>query len=270
MTSEAVQQLDHLAPISTSLHDAYHDDLPPPASNLSSESPLMASTTPLDIPEQIAFKANEPALATQLHVADPNETAAFEAYSTFLQDETMVADKDEESKGDKERVSTSTNPESLRAPSPRAGDSHEAAHESVPDSIPTHAHTVNEAEGGTAGDWDPLRKEENEEMEDLHEKTVIEDGGDVVDSHGRVLFPGDEAKSTPAVSRRTSHLHLNLKPPSPQPWDLGADNQNGRLHTPNLYSSPAGSQKFLAGKNTVYVSIFNFPIPLIFFSLANF
>lgn len=254
MNAEAVQQLDHLAPKSTSLHDAHHNALPSPASNLSLESPSMAATTPVDTSEQFAFKANEPVVATQILVADPNDTAALEGESTFLQDETMVAEKDDESKGDKKSVLTSTNSESLRAPSPRPSDSNEATQATLPDSVSTHIHTVNEADGGTAGRWDPLRKEQNEEMEDLHEKTVIENGGDVVDSHGRVLFSGEEAKSTPTVSRRPSHLHLNLKPPSPQPWDLvGTDTQNGRLHISNLYSSPAGSQKFLTGQNTVYV-----------------
>lgn len=65
---------------------------------------------------------------------------------------------------------------------------------------------------------DPLRHPrptiDRKEVQDM---TVVEEEADVVDSNGHTLYRNTDAKPT---SKRTSHLHLDLKPPSPQPWDV--------------------------------------------------
>ncbi|KAJ8520360.1 hypothetical protein ONZ45_g2816 [Pleurotus djamor] len=55
------------------------------------------------------------------------------------------------------------------------------------------------------------------------ENTLVVDEGDVVDSRGRVLYPDDDFDEKPtdiSSPRRASHLRLDLKVPSPQPWEL--------------------------------------------------
>ncbi|CAA7264677.1 unnamed protein product [Cyclocybe aegerita] len=114
----------------------------------------------------------------------------------------------------------------------------------------------------TATHWNPLHPlgQETTEKEDDHiyhdkDKTVIveEDEDDIVDSKGRLMFP-DETKETtqtpggilrpsPAASRRASHLRLDLKPPSPQPWDHIDPPLDNNLKAIAGYYSP-GTTKF--------------------------
>ncbi|KAJ3513043.1 hypothetical protein NLJ89_g3167 [Agrocybe chaxingu] len=114
----------------------------------------------------------------------------------------------------------------------------------------------------TATHWNPMHPlgQETTEKEDDHiyhdkDKTVIveEDEDDIVDSKGRLMFP-DETKETthtpggilrpsPAASRRASHLRLDLKPPSPQPWDHIDPPLDNNLKSIAGYYSP-GTTKF--------------------------
>ncbi|KAF9457459.1 Golgin subfamily A member 7/ERF4 family-domain-containing protein [Collybia nuda] len=88
---------------------------------------------------------------------------------------------------------------------------------------------------------DPLRTDSKEVDDTQDLKVVVEE--DVVDSNGRLLYPGVDLKPSPVASRRTSHLRLDLKPPSPQPWELidppDIDGKSG----PDYYST-LGSKKF--------------------------
>ncbi|KAL1709401.1 Golgin subfamily A member 7/ERF4 family-domain-containing protein [Schizophyllum commune] len=80
------------------------------------------------------------------------------------------------------------------------------------------------------GDWHPLhddaRSAVNKEASRPDLTVIVEDGEQVVDSHGRLLFPDDTSSvgagtEKPAAGRRTSHLHLDLtRSREPQPWDL--------------------------------------------------
>ncbi|KAG6919487.1 hypothetical protein DXG01_005746 [Tephrocybe rancida] len=64
------------------------------------------------------------------------------------------------------------------------------------------------------------------------------------------LYPTLEKKLSPVASKRASHLHLNLKPPSPQPWDLveppDADETKGN----HDYYSTVDSRKFKTLQST--------------------
>ncbi|KAF9560194.1 hypothetical protein CPC08DRAFT_490556 [Agrocybe pediades] len=95
--------------------------------------------------------------------------------------------------------------------------------------------------------WDPLQKEEtvdNDKTQVLDNTVVMEDGDDVVDSNGKVLYPDNEAKPTPIPSRRTSHLRLDIKPPSPMPWE--------QIDPPLSNNDSAGGTRQLIPKSSYY------------------
>ncbi|KAF9042065.1 Golgin subfamily A member 7/ERF4 family-domain-containing protein, partial [Panaeolus papilionaceus] len=75
---------------------------------------------------------------------------------------------------------------------------------------------------------------------------------DIVDSKGKLLIPDqDDVEGKPMGSRRTSHLRLDLKPPSPQPWDQIEPPLNNNMKAVAGYYSPAASQqKFHSMQNT--------------------
>lgn len=71
-----------------------------------------------------------------------------------------------------------------------------------------------------------------------------------------MIYSTSEKKPSPVASRRTSHLHLDLKPPSPQPWDLvDPPTSDSRKGGPDFYST-LGSRKFHTLQSTTCV----FPI----------
>ncbi|KAF8887714.1 Golgin subfamily A member 7/ERF4 family-domain-containing protein [Infundibulicybe gibba] len=71
--------------------------------------------------------------------------------------------------------------------------------------------------------WDPLQHGDPLDLgsnEDLQASNTmaVKDADSILDSNGRLLFP--DSKHPSMASRRASHLRLDIKPPSPQPWDL--------------------------------------------------
>ncbi|KAG5654345.1 hypothetical protein H0H81_004299 [Sphagnurus paluster] len=95
---------------------------------------------------------------------------------------------------------------------------------------------------------DPLRTVLHDRPATQDIKVVVEEG-DIGDLTGENLYSNMEKKASPATSRRASHLHLNLKPPSPQPWELidppESNDGHGREGGQDYYST-MGSRKFQA------------------------
>jgi len=99
---------------------------------------------------------------------------------------------------------------------------------------------------------DPLRTTPHHGPE-AQELTVVVEDGDITDSPGGDLYSTLEKKPSPAASRRASHLHLNLKPPSPQPWDIiDPPESEGHKGGPDYYST-LGSHKFHTLQSTTCV-----------------
>jgi hypothetical protein len=66
--------------------------------------------------------------------------------------------------------------------------------------------------------------------------TIVEEEVEAVNSNGHVLYPDVDTKP----SKRTSHLRLDFKPPSPQPWDLvDPPNEESRKDKARFYSVAA-------------------------------
>ncbi len=67
-------------------------------------------------------------------------------------------------------------------------------------------------------------EDDEEAVSSGQDMTMVVEEGDVVDSRGRLMYSVDEEvdEKPSAVNspRRASHLHLNLKASSPQPWEL--------------------------------------------------
>ncbi|KAF5377263.1 hypothetical protein D9615_006428 [Tricholomella constricta] len=98
---------------------------------------------------------------------------------------------------------------------------------------------------------DPLRTPPHSGLE-AQEVTVVVEDGDITDSAGDNLYSTLEKKPSPAASRRASHLHLDLKPPSPQPWDLiEPPDTDDRKGGPDYYST-LGSRKFQTLQSTTH------------------
>ncbi|KAG6845289.1 hypothetical protein H0H87_011440 [Tephrocybe sp. NHM501043] len=93
---------------------------------------------------------------------------------------------------------------------------------------------------------DPLRaQDEGQELD------ISVEGGDISFSAVEKLYPALERKPSPVASKRASHLHLNLKPPSPQPWDLVDPPEADETKGNNDYYS-TGSRKFRTLQSTIH------------------
>ncbi|KAF8895031.1 Golgin subfamily A member 7/ERF4 family-domain-containing protein [Gymnopilus junonius] len=102
--------------------------------------------------------------------------------------------------------------------------------------------------------WDPLnstepREEEEGDRTHGQDRTIIvEEGDDVVDSNGKLIYPDDddddEEEERKPVQRRTSHLRLDLKPHSPLPWEQVNPPLDNNLKAIAGYYSPVTSHKF--------------------------
>jgi hypothetical protein len=149
---------------------------------------------------------------------------------------TLEGTEDEIDESDEKRVSTRS---SARSNSP--------SEEQLRDAYLTPGENEKTKEGVT-DESDPLRDPHRinftNEANDTQELTVVVEDGDVVDSNGRLIYSGVDLKPSPAASRRASHLRLDLKPPSPQPWDLiDPPSDTDRKGGPDFYST-LGSRKF--------------------------
>lgn len=180
---------------------------------------------------------------TEHHMGDLNTSMAGEADgSTVLQETTMVdgGDDDEaEQRGDpgERRVS-------LTSQKRYSGNG-------VANEVAQGRMDQGQEDEADIADWDPLRQTMRPASGDVNQTQdltmVVEEevGDELVDSNGRVLFTDSNAKPSPAGSRRASHLRLNIKPPSPQPWDLidPPPSDNGHKGNHDFYST-SGSRKF--------------------------
>jgi len=111
---------------------------------------------------------------------------------------------------------------------------------------PIHRQPVESAEKDMV-DSDPLRSPRrthfSTDPKEAHDVTVVEEEVDIVNSNGHTLYPDTYTKPSPTVPKGASHLRLNLKPPSPQPWELidPPSEENGK-GVRGFYS--VGAQKF--------------------------
>lgn len=154
--------------------------------------------------------------------------------SVVQQGRTMLGGAEEEiDESDEKRVSTA-----VRSPSP----SEEALREAY--LTPRKMLEIREGVKDDSGPLrDPLRTNFTNEANDAQELTVVVEEDDIVDSNGRLLYSGVGSKPSPAASRRASHLRLDLKPPSPQPWELIDPPDTDPKGGPDYYST-LGSRKF--------------------------
>jgi len=94
-------------------------------------------------------------------------------------------------------------------------------------------------------DSDPLRNPQRTHFstcaKEAQDVTVLEDEVDVVDSNRHVLYPDIDTKPPPAASRRASYLRLDLKPPSPRPWELIGPPEESRNDGRNYRAGPQKS-----------------------------
>jgi len=103
--------------------------------------------------------------------------------------------------------------------------------------------------------WDPLHANDSMDKDktQIHDNTVVIEEGDVVDLHGKVLYPENDLKPIPIPSGRTSHLRLDLKPPSPMPWEQIDPPVGNNDKSVTGHYSPASSQKFRTLQSSGYV-----------------
>lgn len=87
---------------------------------------------------------------------------------------------------------------------------------------------------------DPLRTNFSEEANNTQELPAVVEENDIVNSNGRLLYSDVDTRP---VSKRASHLRLDLKPPSPQPWEIIDPPEIDRKGGPDYYST-LGSRKF--------------------------
>ncbi|KAL0945564.1 hypothetical protein HGRIS_014725 [Hohenbuehelia grisea] len=128
------------------------------------------------------------------------------------------------------------------------------AHKETPEKEKRLANQIGAAANGGAQAWHPLssvqdtalREANNDSSTSLGPPVVVDDGA-IVDSRGHVLIAEDdeerdaERDDDALQSPRRTHppLHLELKPPSPQPWDLvDPPSSNGHPKT-DTFSAPS-------------------------------
>lgn len=94
---------------------------------------------------------------------------------------------------------------------------------------------------------DPLRNPRpthfSTDPKEEQDVTIVEEELDVVNSNGHALYPDMDTKPSHVASKRASHLRLDFKPPSPQPWEIvDSPNEESREDPRGFYS--VGAQKF--------------------------
>jgi len=115
----------------------------------------------------------------------------------------------------------------------------------------THAHkkslrsqvSLEEVRDKPTPSWDPSTVTgEVIEMQEREKSTVMVAEEDIVDSKGKLLFPDEDTTAKLPISRRGSHLKLDLKPPSPLPWEQIGPPLDNNLKAIGGYYSPATSR----------------------------
>lgn len=182
---------------------------------------------------------------TQSHHDANTSAASLEGESTTtmnMAERTLV--EEESKKGHKSGPSTS----SLSLPPSKDDD---AQKRTSLDRVSDHNANATTTTPTTPTTWDPLNHAEEVEGDRTHgqDKTVVvEEGDDVVDATGKVIYPDEELGRKP-VQRRTSHLHLDLKPASPLPWEQVDPPLDNNLKAIAGYYSPGTWHKFRTLQN---------------------
>ncbi|GLB36611.1 putative golgin subfamily A member 7/ERF4 family protein [Lyophyllum shimeji] len=179
--------------------------------------------------------ASEPESHLPRASSDNNEGKRTPADDSVLQERTIVGSEDTHGEtGDEKRLSLLPN---ANAPSPNTHN-----HHGYLDADEIRAEEVS----------DPLRMPAHNGFEG-QELTVVVEDGDITDAAaGGDLYPVSEKKPSPATSRRASHLHLDLKPPSPQPWEIIDPPDRDERKGGQDYYSTLGSHKFDTLQSTTH------------------
>jgi len=107
-------------------------------------------------------------------------------------------------------------------------------------------------------DWHPLKNEGSQtqhnldlDSDEIPRAIVLDEGDSVVDSNGRVITPVEDL----GRPRRGSHLHIEIKQSSPQPWDLVDPPSSRSEKNRNPYGT-ASSHRFSTLQDSAYVYFF--------------
>ncbi|KAF8807170.1 hypothetical protein BYT27DRAFT_6557093 [Phlegmacium glaucopus] len=200
----------------------------PPVSASGHQTTLEAPPLPL-----VSEPTTNPELASYSHDPDLSATVEEEVGLTTVLDRTLVEgdDVDASTKEHAKGPSASSISLSSKGHAPRKSrDSHSTRHDGS-------------NEGGSPTPWHPLHNVEvlskgGELQGHDHNIVLVED--DVVDSKGKLLYPQTDMKTT---SNRTSHLHLDLKPSSPQPWEQIDPPLDNTIKSMEDYYSPSVTQQ---------------------------
>ena len=189
--------------------------------------------------------------------ADLSATVEAEVESTAVLDCTLVEGGDEAEGSTKKHAKVSS-ANSLPFPfkghgSKTSGDSHDGS-----------------IEGGSPTPWHPLNTMEKGETQGYdHSMVLVED--DIGETKGKLLYGQTDMKT---FLNRTSHLHLELKPGSPQqqPWDSIEPPLENNLKSMEGYYSPTAAvqQKFHTMQKIGWVFFFSFFFFFFFYKTDGF
>jgi len=203
---------------------------------VSSDNTQQAQTT-LEPPPRLPLvseSTTNPEVTSHTH--DPDLSATVEEVgSTTVLDRTLVEGDDVEASTKKHAKGASTSSISLsfkRHTPKNSCDSHSTHHDgSVERGSPTPWHPLHNVEVLSKG---------GELQGHGHNMALAE--GDVVGSKGKQLYPQTDVKTS---SNRASHLHLDLQPSLPQPWEQVDPPMDNTLKSMgDYYSSSATQQRF--------------------------
>jgi hypothetical protein len=163
--------------------------------------------------------------SSSVYDTDTSSTGDADGETTIFQEKTMVEGNDGEAEESPVKIGVDTIHSSFRL---------------------SGVHT--EEKASVSGPQNYLA--EKDVTEANHDITIVGEAGDIVDASGKLLYPDADASTRPVGSRRASHLRLDLKPPSPHPWDLVEPPND---HRKPGYYSPSASHNFHAMQSTTCV-----------------
>jgi len=234
MMSEVVPLSSAYLPVSLSgidRHAPHTTQVPPqPSATLQNASSISNST----VSEGENFEAAHHT-DTQLHDLDLSTTMTVggelgELGSTTMAERTLVEDE-----GEEERRGIHNGGEGSGLAMTKAA---HAPTKSLGSQV-----SVNGVHDKPTPSWVPLNTTAGEgiEMQEREKSIVMEE--DIVDSKGKLLLPDGDTVAKLPISRRGSHLRLDLKPPSsPLPWEEIGPPLDNNLKAIAGYYSPATSR----------------------------
>jgi hypothetical protein len=222
-------------------------------------SPPMPPTSPQRVEALSLLPAHSPTSQT-FH----GDNTAHEASTSVLIDEgsTVVADSKQDGEGEDWKAESSM-ARNVLLPSPslsRVG-TNESGNGTRLDKDTTEGGSVDVVEA----EWHPLGHTRAESTDGDVDQTVSAEGledeeEDIVTANGRLAFPEGDEKLSPSLPQRGSALlRLDIKSPSPQPWEL-VDPSPGKGHGGTDFYSTLGSRKFDTLQSQSYVYVFS-PLP---------